>query len=88
MRARGGSGTELFTAESMAEKFGVQQGSYEGVPLPADIEVQQVVLALAPLRDKGSLPRTGSLLSWVDVPSQNVSTAIPAGGVLSKWAAI
>ena len=47
MRARGDSATEVFTAESMAERFGVEKGSYESVPLPADVVVQQVILTLA-----------------------------------------
>lgn len=34
MRSRGEGATEVFTAESMAEKFGVVQGSYDAVPLP------------------------------------------------------
>lgn len=48
MRARGDSATEILTAESMAVKYGVQQGSYEAVPLPADADVQQVRVATVP----------------------------------------
>lgn len=42
MRARGDSATEILTAESMADKYGVQKGSYESLQLPADAVVQQV----------------------------------------------
>ena len=41
MRARGDSATEILTAETMADKYGVQQGSYDAVPLPTDADVQQ-----------------------------------------------
>ncbi len=34
MRSRGDSATEVFTAETMAAKFGVEEGSYDAVPLP------------------------------------------------------
>ena len=34
MRARGENGTQVFTADSMAEKFGVNKGSYDPVHLP------------------------------------------------------
>ena len=34
MRSRGDSATEVFTAETMAAKFGVVEGSYDAVPLP------------------------------------------------------
>ena len=34
MRSRGENGTAVFTAESMAEKFGVNKGSYDAVALP------------------------------------------------------
>lgn len=43
MRARGDSATEILTAESMADKFGVQHGSYESVALPGYADVQQVM---------------------------------------------
>jgi hypothetical protein len=45
MRARGDSATEILTAETMADKYGVQQGSYDAVPLPADAAVQQALYA-------------------------------------------
>ena len=34
MRSRGEGATEVFTAETMAAKFGVVEGSYDAVPLP------------------------------------------------------
>ena len=34
MRSRGDGATEVFTAETMAAKFGVVEGSYDAVPLP------------------------------------------------------
>lgn len=35
MRARGTGGTSIYTADTIAEQFGVVKSSYEGVPLPA-----------------------------------------------------
>lgn len=46
MRARGDSATEILTAETMADKYGVQKGSYDTVPLPTDVDVQQARHAL------------------------------------------
>ena len=46
MRARGDSATEVLTAETMADKYGVQQGSYDAVPLPTNVDVQQARHAL------------------------------------------
>lgn len=34
MRSRGENGTSVFTAETMAEKFGVNKGSYDPIPIP------------------------------------------------------
>ena len=34
MRSRGEGATEVFTADTMAAKFGVVYGSYDAVPLP------------------------------------------------------
>jgi hypothetical protein len=34
MRSRGESATTVITAESMAEQYGVTQGTYEAVALP------------------------------------------------------
>ena len=34
MRARGDTGTDVLTAETMAGRFGVVKGSYTSVPLP------------------------------------------------------
>jgi len=34
MRARGESGTAVYTADTMAEHFGVAKGTYDVVPLP------------------------------------------------------
>lgn len=52
MRARGDSATEILTAESMADKFGVQHGSYESVALPGNANVQQVYVRLYLYREK------------------------------------
>ena len=41
MRSRGDQGTAVFTAESMADQFGVVQGTYDAVPLP-NIKVNMV----------------------------------------------
>jgi hypothetical protein len=57
MRARGDSATEILTAESMADKYGVQQGSYDAVPLPTDADVQQ-----APTASQEQM-----LLDWIKV---------------------
>ena len=34
MRSRGDKGTSVFTAETMAERFGVVKGSYDTVAVP------------------------------------------------------
>ncbi len=46
MRSRGDSATEVFTAETMAAKFGVVEGSYDAVPLP---RLDAHVVSAAPL---------------------------------------
>ena len=44
MRSRGEQGTTVFTADTMAEQFGVNKGSYDPVPLPY-LTVQKVLLS-------------------------------------------
>ena len=34
MRSRGDNGTQVFTADTMADQFGVNKGSYDPVKLP------------------------------------------------------
>ena len=41
MRSRGDHGTSVITAEGMAERFGVVEGTYDAVPLPK-IQVNMV----------------------------------------------
>ena len=41
MRTRGEQGTSVFTADTVAETFGVVEGSYNAVPLPS-LDVFQV----------------------------------------------
>ena len=41
MRTRGEQGTAVFTADNVADTFGVVEGSYSAVPLPA-MDVIQV----------------------------------------------
>ncbi len=56
MRARGDKGTQVFTADSMAEQFGVNKGSYESVHLPK-LSSHKVVPCLAPSSSyQGRLP--------------------------------
>ena len=43
LRSRGEQGTTVFTADTMAEQFGVNKGSYDPVPLP-DLTVHKVLL--------------------------------------------
>ena len=44
MRSRGEQGTTVFTADTMAEQFGVNKGSYDPVPLP-HLTVHKVLLS-------------------------------------------
>ena len=55
MRSRGEGATEVFTAETMAAKFGVVEGSYDAVPLPR-LDAHIVRALLLAQQAKESLP--------------------------------
>lgn len=71
MRSRGEGAAEVFTAETMAEKFGVVQGSYDAVQLPRlDAHTVRSIIAPTYCLPKNILPRMGWPLARVWVLSE------------------
>lgn len=67
----------MFTAETIAEQFGVVKSSYEGVPLPARSVLsavckgagrpqEQVQLVAAPLAPELEWGQVGALVGWLN----------------------
>ena len=56
MRSRGENGTSVYTAETMAERFGVNKGSYETVAIPKAQLYKAWLSSLENLSSKASGP--------------------------------
>lgn len=80
MRSRGETGTKVFTAETMAEQFGVNKGSYTPVPLPK-IGAQQAM----PSSIIGHVKQYSNALSSISQPHELIRQLMEAS-IRRIWA--